>query len=430
MITTLLVSLIIGLALSIPVAIAMAGSCAIVFMVFYGGGSMLQLLAQAMITTADSFPLMAIPFFMLVGTIMSRAGLAEEIINVGDALTGSRPGGLGSSTVVACMIFAAISGSGPAVVAALGVILVPAMVKRGYAPAYAGAIVAAGATIGPVIPPSIPMIIYSVIAGTSVVSMFAAGIGPGVLMGVVLIIVNLYVSKKRGYVGKQREGGIKWILGRCWQAKWALFLPVLILGGIYGGIFTPTEAAVVGVVYALLTGALIYRQLTFKKVYDAMVEAGVLSCLSMFILGGATTFGRLMTMERIPQTLAEAMLSITGSPIVLMLLIMGFLLVTGMFIDTTSNVVLFTPLFLPMVTQLGYSPILFGVVMTMNLCLGMITPPVGVNLYVAQGICKAPFESLIKESIPFAIALMIAILLTIFFPEISLFIPRALGMMV
>ena len=430
MIATLLISLLVGLALSVPVAIAMAGACALVFVFFYGGGSMIQLLAQAMITTADSFPLMAIPFFMLVGTIMSRSGLAEEIINVGDALTGSRPGGLGTSTIVACMIFAAISGSGPAVVAALGVILVPAMVERGYDSAYAGSIVAAGATIGPVIPPSIPMIIFSVIAGTSVVSMFAAGIGPGILMGLSLILVNYVTSKKRGYVGKERQGGAKWVFGRCWKAKWALFLPILILGGIYGGVFTPTEAAVVGVVYALFTGSVIYKQLTFKKVYDAMVEAGLLSCLSMFILGGATTFGRLMTMERIPQTLAAAMLSITSSPIIIMMLIMGFLLITGMFIDTTSNVVLFTPLFLPMVIELGYSPVLFGVVMTMNLCLGMITPPVGVNLYVAQGICKAPFEKMIKEAVPLAAALLVAIILTLAFPQIALFIPKSLGMMI
>lgn len=430
MVVTLIVSLIIGLVLSVPVAIAMAGSCALVFLIFYSGGNMLQLLAQAMITTADSFPLMAIPFFMLVGTIMSRAGLAEEIINVGDAVMGNKAGGLGASTIVACMIFAAISGSGPAVVAALGVILVPAMVERGYDPAYAGSIVAAGATIGPVIPPSIPMIIYSVIAGTSVVSMFAAGIGPGVLMGIALILVNNFISRKRGYAGKKREGDWKWVLGRCWQAKWALFLPILILGGIYGGVFTPTEAAVIGVVYALFTGKFIYKQLTLKKIYDAMVEAGVLSCLSMFILGGATTFGRLMTMEQIPQLLAEAMLSVTSSPLILMTLIMLFLLVTGMFIDTTSNVVLFTPLFLPMAKQLGYSPVLFGVVMTMNLCMGMITPPVGVNLYVAQGICAAPFEKMIKESLPLVIALMLAIALTLIFPQIALFIPKSLGMMV
>ena len=430
MVFFLLGSLFTTLILSIPVAVAMSASCALVFIFFYPGTPMIQLLAQAMVTTADSFPLMAIPFFMLVGTLMSRSGLAEEIINVGDALTGNITGGLGASTIVACMIFAAISGSGPAVVAALGVILIPAMVKRGYDAGYAGTLVAAGATIGPVIPPSIPMIIYSVIAGTSVVTLLAAGALPGVLMGGMLILFNYIISKKRGYLGKERQGGIRWVLQQCWKAKWALFLPFLILGGIYGGVFTPTEAAVVGCVYALLTGHFVYHQLSFENLFGAFVEAGLLSCLSMFILGGATTFGRLLTMEGIPQMLAAKMIGISSSPLVLMTIIMLFLLVTGMFIDTTSNVVLFTPLFLPIVKAAGFSPIVFGVVMTMNLCLGMITPPVGVNLYVAQGISKAPFELMIKESIPLAFALLIAVGLTILFPEIALMLPRALGMFI
>jgi C4-dicarboxylate transporter DctM subunit len=430
MVFFLLGSLFTTLILSIPVAVAMSASCALVFIFFYPGTPMIQLLAQAMVTTADSFPLMAIPFFMLVGTLMSRSGLAEEIINVGDALTGNIAGGLGASTIVACMIFSAISGSGPAVVAALGVILIPAMVKRGYDAGYAGTLVAAGATIGPVIPPSIPMIIYSVIAGTSVVTLFAAGALPGVLMGGMLILFNYIISKKRGYLGKERQGGIRWVLQQCWKAKWALFLPFLILGGIYGGVFTPTEAAVVGCVYALLTGHFVYHQLSFENLFGAFVEAGLLSCLSMFILGGATTFGRLLTMEGIPQMLAAKMIGISSSPLVLMTIIMLFLLVTGMFIDTTSNVVLFTPLFLPIVKAAGFSPIVFGVVMTMNLCLGMITPPVGVNLYVAQGISKAPFELMIKESIPLAFALLIAVGLTILFPEIALMLPRALGMFI
>ncbi len=430
MTTMLFISLLLLIVLSVPVAIAMAFSCALVFISYFPGSPMIQLLAQSMISTSDSFPLMAIPFFMLVGTLMSRSGLAEEIINVGDAVTGSMPGGLGASSIVACMIFAAISGSGPAVVAALGVILVPAMVKRDYSPGYAGSVVAAGATIGPVIPPSIPMIVYSVIAGTSVVSMFAAGIGPGILMGLMLVLVNNFIAKKRKYKGKERVGGKRWVFQQFWKAKWALFLPVLILGGIYGGAFTPTEAAVVGSFYALVVGKFVYRQLNFKKIFEACVEAGVLSCLSMFILGGATTFGRLLTIQRIPQSLAQEMLSMTNSPIVIIVLIMCFLLVTGMFIDTISNIVLFTPLFLPIIVSLGFSPVLFGVVMTMNLCLGMITPPVGVNLYVAQGICRAPFESLIKEVLPLILALAIAIVLTVLFPEISLFLPRLMGQMV
>lgn len=256
MVATLLICLLATLALSVPVAVAMAATCAFVFYLFYPGTPMVQLLAQAMVTTSDSFPLMAIPFFMLVGTLMSRSGLAEEIIEVGEACTGSMSGGLGAATVVACMLFAAISGSGPAVVAALGVILIPAMVQRGYSPSYAGSIVAAGATIGPVIPPSIPMIIYSVIAGTSVVSMFAGGVFPGIIMGLVLIAFNYIISKRRGYKGRKRQPGDKSLLQQCWKAKWALFLPILILGGIYGGVFTPTEAAVIGSLYALAVGAL------------------------------------------------------------------------------------------------------------------------------------------------------------------------------
>ncbi len=428
MVATLLICLLVTLVLSVPVAVAMAASCALVFSIFYAGTPMIQLLAQAMVTTADSFPLMAIPFFMLVGTLMSRGGLAEEIIDVGEAFTGRMSGGLGATTIVACMLFAAISGSGPAVVAALGVILIPAMVQRGYDAGYAGSIVAAGATIGPVIPPSIPMIIYSVIAGTSVVSMFAAGIMPGILMGLVLITFNYVIAKRRGYKGRARRPGDKSALRQCWQAKWALFLPILILGGIYGGVFTPTEAAVVGSIYALFVGTVVYRQLNLKRVFDASVEAGLLSCLSMFILGGATTFGRLLTMEQIPQKLAASMVLFTSDPFIMMMLIMAFLIITGMFIDTTSNVVLFTPLFLPIMKSLGYSPVLFGVVMTMNLCLGMITPPVGVNLYVAQGISKAPFETMIKEAVPLMIALAIAIVLTVLFPQVALFFPELLGL--
>ncbi|HKL67306.1 MAG TPA: TRAP transporter large permease [Bacteroidales bacterium] len=428
MIWILVGSLFFCMLLSIPIALALASSCALVFMITYGGTQMMHLLAQAMITTSDSFPLMAIPFFMLVGTLMSRSGLAKEIIGVGDAFTGEIAGGLGASTVVACMIFAAISGSGPAVVAALGVILVPAMEERKYDTAYAGSLVAAGATIGPVIPPSIPMIVYGVVGGTSVVAMFAGGILPGILMGTCLVTVNYFVSKKRGYLGKKRGGGFSWICKVCWQAKWALALPILILGGIYGGVFTPTEAAVIGSVYALVVGTFIYKQLTIKKISAAMVEAALLSSLSMFVLGGASTFGRLLTMERIPQQLAEAMLSLTQSPVLIMALIIGFLFISGMFIDTISNIVLFTPLFLPIVEKVGYHPVFFGVIMTIILCIGMVTPPVGVNLYVAQGVCRAPFANMIREVLPLILALMAGVVLILIFPGIVMFIPKVLGL--
>jgi C4-dicarboxylate transporter DctM subunit len=363
---------------------------------------------------------------MLIGTLMAKTGLSRDIIAVAEAATGDISGGLGSAAIVACMIFASISGSGPAVVAALGSILVPAMLERGYAPAYAGALCAAGATIGPVIPPSIPMIIYGVTGGVSVIAMFTGGFIPGVMMGVALIVTNYFISKKRHYVGKARQGGTKWVLKQCWNAKWALGLPFVVLGGIYGGVFTPTEAAVVGCVYAFVVGRFVYRSLSAKAYAEALVEAALMSAVIMFILGGATTFGRILTLERIPQQLAEALLSVTQSPVIIMGLIMLILIVGGMFLDTISNIVLFTPLFLPIVKGLGYDPVFFGVLMTINLCIGFITPPVGINLYVAQSLTGAPFDLIIKESFTLVLVLVATMLVIMIFPELVLFLPRVL----
>jgi C4-dicarboxylate transporter DctM subunit len=370
---------------------------------------------------------MAIPFFMLIGTLMAKTGLAKDIISVAEATTGDSPGGLGSAAIVACMIFASISGSGPAVVAALGSILVPAMLERGYAPAYAGAICAAGATIGPVIPPSIPMIVYGVTGGVSVVAMFTGGFIPGIMMGMALIITNYVISKKRGYIGKPRQGGGKWVLKMCWSAKWALGLPFIVLGGIYGGVFTPTEAAVVGCVYVFVVGKTVYHSLDSKAYTEALIEAAIMSAIIMFILGGATTFGRILTMERIPQELAKTLLSLTESRVLIICMIMLILLVGGMFLDTISNIVLFTPLFLPIVKNLGYDPVFFGVLMTINLCIGFITPPVGINLYVAQSLTQAPFEFIIKESFTLVFVLLIVMFTVMLFPQIVLFLPRLLG---
>lgn len=414
--------------LRVPIGFALAGACAFIFAFLHPNPLMFNYLGQAMVTTADSFPLMAIPFFMLVGSLMSRSGQATEIINVAEALTGTMAGGLGMAAIVACMIFAAISGSGPAVVAALGGFLLPAMNRQGYKPAYSGALLAAGATIGPVIPPSIPMIVYGVSAGCSVVAMFIGGIVPGLLMGFALMGVNWFISRHRGYKGvRDKDAPSLWKV--TYAAKWALFLPILILGGIYTGAFTPTEAAVTGCVYAWAIGAFVYRTLTLKLLKEATIEAGLLSSIVMFIMGGATTFGRLLTIERIPTAVAASMLELTTDPVLIMLIIMVFLLIGGMFLDTISNIVLFTPLFLPIVKQLGYHPVFFGILMTINLCIGFITPPVGVNLYVAQGISKAPFSSLITEALPFIAILFVVMFLVLIFPDIVLFLPRLLGAM-
>ena len=278
MVTMLFVVLGIALLLTVPIAVSLALTSAIVILTFYPGSPMMKILAQAMVTTSDSFPLMAIPFFMLVGIIMEKTGIAMKLVRVGEAIAGSVPGGLGAAAVLACMFFAAISGSGPASVAAIGTIMIPAMVARGYERDYSGSLLAAASTVGPVIPPSIPMIVYGATIGVSVIELFTAGIVPGILMGAGLLVYNYTISKKRGYVGVARKGGLKWVLAQLWDGKWALLMPVIVLGGIYGGVFSPTEAAVIGVLYALLVGWL-QKELTYKKLAEGLIEAACLSSI-------------------------------------------------------------------------------------------------------------------------------------------------------
>ncbi|MEW6624487.1 MAG: TRAP transporter large permease [Bacillota bacterium] len=417
----------VALVLTVPIAIGLILATGTVFMIFHPNTPLFNLLSQAMVTTIDSFPIMAVPFFMLVGILMEKTGIALRLIRVGEAIAGTTPGGLGAAAIIACVFFAAISGSGPAVVAAIGAIMIPAMAARNYDKDYSASLVASAATIGPVIPPSIPMIIYGATVGVSVVKLFTAGFLPGLLMGAGLLVVNFIISKKRGYLGKPREGGIKWVLAQIWDGKWALFMPFLILGGIYGGIFTPTESAVVGTFYALIVGTFIYKDLTLKKVKDSLIEAALLSSIVMILLGGATTFGRLLTIEKIPAALASWMLGITETPILIMLMINLALLISGMFIDTISNIVLFAPLLVPIIIAVGYDPAFFGVIMTVNLCIGFLTPPLGMNLFVAQGVAKVPFESIVKQVMPFLAILIFTLGLMILFPDIVMVLPRLFG---
>lgn len=316
------------------------------------GNQMLTMLAQTTITASDNTSLLAMPFFMLCGSLMDRSGIAKRLIDVAEAIVGEATGGLGATTIVAAMLFAAISGSGPACVAALGGILIPAMVRRGYSTEYAAATTASAGTIGPVIPPSIPMIVYAVSAGTSVTALFLGGVGPGVLMGLIMILYNFLISKKRGYKGTPRGGGFLWVLKQVWKGLPALLMPVIVLGGIYSGLATPTESAVLGVIYTLIV---------------------------------------------------------------------------GMFIDTTSNIVLFAPLFCPIAQKLGLDLVYFGILMVVNLCIGFLTPPLGVNLFVAKNISGAPLGGLVKELMPYIGILVLALVLMVFFPQIVMFLPNLVG---
>ena len=414
------------LLLTIPIAISLGIATVAAGFAFNAvtGEQMLTMLAQTTITASDNTALLAMPFFMLVGSLMDRSGIAKRLIDVAEALVGEATGGLGATTILAAMLFAAISGSGPACVAALGGILIPAMVKRGYSTEYAAATTASAGTIGPVIPPSIPMIVYAVTAGTSVTALFLGGVGPGILMGATMIGCNYLVCKKRGYKGTPRGGGFVWIMKQIWKGVPAILMPVIVLGGIYSGIATPTESAVLGVMYTLIVGCFIYRTLTLKKIKEALVEAAMMSAPVMFLLGGAAVFGRLLTLQHIPEMLAQLMLGLSDSKYVVMLLIMAFLLIAGMFIDTTSNIVLFAPLFVPIVTQLGFNITYFGILMIINLCIGFITPPLGVNLFVAKNISRAPLGGLVKELLPYIAILIFALVIMIFIPDIVMWLPN------
>lgn len=428
-VVTLFASLAICLALTIPIAISLGISTVMAGFVASGmlGMQMLNMLAQTTITGSDSTSLLAMPFFMLVGTLMDQSGIAKKLINVAEAIVGEVSGGLATATIVAAMLFAAISGSGPAVVSALGGILIPAMVHRGYSNEYAAATVASAATIGPVIPPSIPMIVYAVVAGSSVTALFLGGVVPGIIMGLSLISVNYYISKKRGYHGVPRGGGFFWILKKIKEGILAIIMPVIVLGSIYAGIATPTESAVMGVMYTLVIGCFVFRSLDLKKIRIALVDAAMLAAPVMFLLGGASVFGRLLTLEHIPQMLAQLMLGMSDNRYLILVLIMLFLLVTGCFIDTTSNIVLFAPLFCPIITQLGYSLVYFGVLMTINLCIGFLTPPLGMNLFVAKNISGAPLGGIVKENMAYLIVLIVVLFICVICPPIITWLPSVVG---
>lgn len=409
--------------LTVPIAISLAVSTLVVFVIQYPNQPMINNLAQAMLTSADSFPLMAIPFFMLVGTLMEKTGIARKLVEVAEVLTGNMPGGLGMAAVVASMFFAAISGSGPATAAAIGGIMLPAMAAQGYGKSYSVGLISGASTIGPVIPPSIPMIMYGVTVGVSVTKMFTAGFVPGFLMGGSLMLYNYFISKKRGYRGQENHMTGKEKLQVIVKAIPAILMPVIVLGGIYGGIFTPTESAVVGVVYTLLVGVVIYRELTFETLKEALVDAGITSATIMILFGPATTFGRLLTLGHVPTMITDFMTSLTDNGLIIMLLVQIVLILAGMFIDTISSIVLLAPLFVPLLNAYGYDTIYIGVIMVVNLCIGMITPPMGANLFIAMRIGGITLEEALKEAFPIMLALFAALVLMILCPPLVTFLP-------
>ncbi|WP_054637827.1 TRAP transporter large permease [Thalassobacillus sp. C254] len=408
--------------LTIPIGIALG--LASVVTILYSGSLSIEFLAQGLVTSVDSFPLMAVPFFILAGEIMGRGGVSDRLFNMANSLVGNKTGGFAIATICTCLFFAAISGSGPATVAAIGGIMIPAMVKQGYDKKFATAVVASSGALGVIIPPSIPMVLYGISAMTSVTDLFIAGIIPGLLVAFSLIVYVYFYSKKKGYKGTNEKTSFKGFLLSTWDAKWALFIPILVLGGIYGGIFTPTEAAVIAVVYSLIAGLFLYGEIKFKHLPRIFVDAALTTATILIIVGSATAFGRLLSVERIPAQASELMLSISENPLIIILLITIFLLIVGCFMDTLAAVIILTPILLPIAIDIGYDPIHFGIIMVVNLAIGFITPPLGVNLFVASGISGLSIEHLSKAIIPFFIAMVLTLIILIYIPQLSLYLPE------
>lgn len=381
----------------------------------------LQVIAQKAVSGLESFPLLAIPYFMYAGNLMGSGGISRRLADFAESLVGAVAGGLALVTVLASAFFAAISGSAPATVSAIGSIMIPEMEKRGYDRSFSAAIAASAGTIGVLIPPSIPFVVYSIVAKTSIGDMFVAGVVPGLMFTAVLMSVAYVISKKRGYRGKPKEQRKPvWIAFK--DAIWALFAPIIVLGGIYSGVFTPTEAAVVSAVYCAFVGKFIYKEMTLKDIVHAARLAGQLNGVTMYGMGFSMAFAFFLAYQGIPQTLLQSVLAVTSNKVALLLMLNLFFLFLGCFMDNIAATIILTPVLLPLMKQIGVDPIHFGIILTVNLSIGFVTPPFGVNLNVASALTKVPLITIAREAIPMITVMIVALAVMTFVPACSLWL--------
>lgn len=404
--------------LSVPIGIALGLSGLLTALV--SPNISMSFLVQGLITSTDNFALLAIPFFILAGELMGKGGISNRLFDLANVMVGRVTGGFAIAAVITCMFFAAISGSGPATVAAVGGIMIPAMVAQGYDKKFATAIIVTAGSLGIILPPSIPMVLYGISGNQSIGDLFLGGILPGILIGILLMIWSYIYSKKKGYHGSSEAFSFKKLLSALNAAKWSLLIPVIILGGIYGGIFTPTEAAVIAVVYAGIISLFAYKEISFRSLPRIMADASVSSVAILIIIGTANTFGKILTLEDIPSTIANAFLSVSTDPMLIVFLLIALLLFIGLFIDTSAAVIIFTPILLPVAIEVGLDPIHFGIIMIVTLAIGFITPPLGVNLFVGSSISGIGVPQLVKASIPFFFVMLFGLIIIALIPSITL----------
>ncbi|WP_424934423.1 TRAP transporter large permease [Amaricoccus macauensis] len=411
------------LLLSVPIGICL-GLATMAVMVLVDGTPPLVLLARSVVTGADSFPLIAVPLFVLAGDLMQHGGMSRRLVGFANALIGHIRAGLAYVNVLASVFFAAISGSSPATVAAIGANLIPEMEKVGYNRTFSSSLTASSGMIGVMIPPSIPFIIYGVTAEVSIGKLFLAGIVPGILFAVMFMIVaRILLRNETEVINNTRTFNATRVRTSLRESVWALLVPVIILGGIYSGVFTPTEAGAVAVLYAAIIGKFVYRDLKWSDFPSILAESARTSGMILVLVIMATAFGRVITLAQIPADLATWLTGLSDNPIIILLLINLLLLIIGMFMETISSIIIMTPILLPVATALGVDPIAFGVIMTVNLAIGFCTPPLGVNLFVASSISGVSIERISKAILPFFLGMIILLMLITYVPALSLALP-------
>jgi C4-dicarboxylate transporter DctM subunit len=408
--------------IGVPIAIALGLSSMITMMIH--SHVPVMVLVQKAYSGLDTFTLMAIPFFILAGNVMSQGGVSTRLVALASVFFGRYTGGLAHVSTAACTFFGAISGSAPATTAAIGSVMVGPMKAKGYSTQFAAACVAASGVIGLLIPPSINMVLYGVITGASIGKMFLGGIIPGLIMSAALMLVNYFVAKKHGFLGEDPPTGAQ-ARKAIRESFFAMLMPVIILGGIYAGVFTPTEAAVVAAAYGLVVGAFIYKELTREKLIAVLMNTAKSSAIIMILVSLAHCFSYLLASEQIPQAITRLMLSISQEPNILLIMICISLLIVGTFLDNAVAVVLMTPILFPIIQSVGIDPVFFGVLLVLTLAIGQITPPVGLCLFVACNLANITIEDLSIGCIPYILIMIVVMLIILFFPDLVLFIPNS-----
>ena len=423
MIELLFIFLAVLILASVPIYVALVFSTVIFCVLFTS--IPLEAIVQRVFSGIDKFALLAVPLFIFAANIMRQGGLSRRIIDLARAMVGHLPGGLALTTIVSCMLFGAVSGSSPATVVAIGAIMLPALREAHYPAHFSVGLITSSASVALIIPPSIGMIVYGVVTSTSVGALFIAGIVPGVLFGLAFMVHTWLFCRRKSLPTSERAS--RGFLARTFkQAGWALGIPVVIIGGIYGGVFTPTEAAAVACVYAVIVTFAVYREMTLREFFRTAVESAHGTAQIMILIAAASAFSWIMTMEQVPQTLSQALLTLSDSKVVILLAVNVILFLAGMFIDPTSTTLIFAPLLLPLVMKLGMDPIHLGVIIVVNGAIGMFTPPFGFNLFVASGIANLSVNKLAPGVLPFIFVSVIVVLLVTFIPELSLWLPALL----